>query len=282
MSDRDQVAQNHLAAVLAFLSRARRVEAHSLAADPVALFKVSKGPIKVNFDLAQGTATMVQEFPPEEQVESAAARVRPLILNSDPTYYTKFFNGVGFFLRESAAPQEMVDDLRGMKTEWVAALPKGDALRGYEVRMSAAGADEERVSDTVLAFAWLYGDVVHADAEKLARTRSFGVEERFRAAVPLVARIMLLAMGALAFARHLHAHGWLPIGDEVFDLPVVVTDPTLRKEGRVYVAEARDGEDAVVVPPLGEELGPEWTPIHQAFGPAQDATGAATPGAAGS
>jgi hypothetical protein len=232
----------------------------------------------VMVDAKNGTETLVQHVPPEEQVESAAARLRPLILNDDPTFYAKFFNAIGFFLNQAQAPEQLMAQLRGFKTEWAAVQPKSDDLRGYEVRRTGPGSGgEERVSDNELAFGWLYGDVVHADADRLAKTRSFGVVERFRPAVPVVARIMVLTIGSLNFARYLHANGMLPIGDDVFDLPVAVTETALRVEGRIYVAEVQPGDGPVVLPPIGKDLGPGWTPFQQAFGPIRDAAEKAGP-----
>jgi hypothetical protein len=87
----------------------------------------------------------------------------------------------------------VVKNLRGLKTEWALIQPKGREVRGYYIQVSKAISGEfEQVTDNVLGFAWIYGDVVHADADRLAETRTFGVAERFRAAVPLVAHIMVL------------------------------------------------------------------------------------------
>lgn len=215
-------------------------------------------------------------------VESAAARLRPLILNEDPTYWAKFFNAVGFFLHAVQAPPQVLEHLRGLKAEWAAIKPRGEALRGYELHRSTGGSTEsQRVTDNVLGFAWLYGDVVHSDADRLARTRSFGVAERFRAAAPLVAHVMVLTIATLNFARGLHAEGWLPVPDEVFETPVVVANTTFRHEGRIYVGEPRAGDDPVTVPPPGQDLGPGWVPIQQMFGPSAD-TGATPPASSGS
>ncbi|SCL25775.1 hypothetical protein GA0070616_3173 [Micromonospora nigra] len=279
MTDRDQVERGHRAALLAFLPRARRVEAHSLAQDRAALVALAQMTMQVVIDPARETQTVVQELPPEEVVESAAARLRPLILDEDPTHWGKFFKAVGFFLHAGQVPPSAMEHLKGLKAEWVAIKPRSEVLRGYEVHLSKAGSNEsQRVTDNVLGFAWLYGDVVHSDADRLARTRSFGVAERFRAAAPLVAHIMVLTIATLNFARTLYANGWLPVEDEVFETPVVVSDTTFRHEGRIYLGEPHIGDDPVVVPPPGQDLGEGWLPIQQVFGPGSD--GAAPGGTA--
>jgi hypothetical protein len=232
------------------------------------LVALAKMTMQVLIDPLRNTQTVIQELPPEEVVESAAARVRPLILDEDPTHWGKFFKAVGFFLHAAQVPPPVMEHLKGLKAEWAAIKPRSEVLRGYEVHLSTAGSTEsQRVTDNVLGFAWLYGDVVHSDADRLARTRSFGVAERFRAAAPLVAHIMVLTIATLNFARSLHANGWLPVEAEVFDTPVVVSDTTFRQEGQIYLGEPRTGDDPVVVPPPGQDLGEGWVPIQQMFGP---------------
>ena len=136
MTDRDQVERNARAAIAAFVPRARRVEAHSLAQDLDALLRLARMSFPVLIDRVNGTATMVQELPPEEQVESAAARVRPLILNNDPTFHAKFTNALGYFLRAADAPPELVEALRGLRAQWAAINPKDGGLRGYSLERS--------------------------------------------------------------------------------------------------------------------------------------------------
>lgn len=229
---------NARAALDSFVLRAMRVEAHSLAADRVALQRLSQLSFTVQVEYPNGTATLIQHFPPEEQVESAAARVRPLILNDDPTYYAKFFKAAGYFLHKADAPEGVMKELRGLKQEWAEIQPKGQGVRGYFVERSTADPHEwQRATDNVLGFAWIYGDVVHNDADRLAKTSVFGVKERFRAAVPLVARIMLLTIATLNFARALHRSGLIPLDEGIFETVVIVTETTFRQEGQVYLSE---------------------------------------------
>ncbi|WP_406068757.1 hypothetical protein [Micromonospora sp. NBC_01638] len=123
---------------------------------------------KIQVTPSTGTATWIQEFPPEEQVESAAARVRPLILNDDPTHYGKALKALGYLLHITGAPEPVMQNLRGLKAEWTSIQPKGRDVRGYYLQVSKAGSGEfEQLTDNVLGFAWIYGDIVHADAERL-------------------------------------------------------------------------------------------------------------------
>lgn len=53
-----------------------------------------------------------------------------------------------------------------------------------------------------LAMAWIYGDVVHHDTEQRQEAAPFGLSERFRAAVALVAWAIV---GAIELLNYLQA-----------------------------------------------------------------------------
>jgi hypothetical protein len=73
----------------AFFVRARRVAAHSVACDDKLINSLQSGETKFLIPSDGGDATIIVEVPPEEQMESLAARVRPVILESEDTYYAK-------------------------------------------------------------------------------------------------------------------------------------------------------------------------------------------------
>ncbi|MBP1782775.1 hypothetical protein J3R08_002625 [Micromonospora sp. HB375] len=265
--DQEKERKAH-ASLIAFILRARRTEEHSLARDRTALVSLAQMRFKIQVTPSTGMATWIQEFPPEEQVESAAARVRPLILNDDPTYYGKALKALGYLLHIAGAPEPVMQNLRGLKAEWTSIQPKGRDVRGYYLQVSKAGSGEfEQLTDNVLGFAWIYGDVVHADAERLAETRTFGVRERFRAAVPLIAQIMVLTIATLNFIRFLHENGMVSGLDTAFDTEVIVTETNFRAEGRVFLGEPDSPDQPMTIPIAGHELGENWKPIHQVLGP---------------
>jgi hypothetical protein len=262
-----EIERNARASLIAFILRARRVQEHSLARDRAALRRLARMEFKIQVTPSTGKVTWLQEFPPEEQVESAAARVRPLILNDDPTHYGKALKALGYLLHASGAPEPVMKDLRGLKAEWASVQPKGRDVRGYYMQVSEAGSGEfEQLPDNVLGFAWIYGDVVHADAERLAETRKFGVRERFRAAVPLVAHIMVLTIGTLNFIRCIHQQGMVSGLDAAFDAEVVVTETTFCADGRVFLGEPDSSGQPMTVPLVGKDLGDGWKPIHEVVG----------------
>lgn len=76
-----------MACLADFVMRGRRIEQHSLFKDPKlvdycdAVLFVSEG--------KGGGSTLTRHFPPEEQLESAAARVRPLLLLEENVFHGK-------------------------------------------------------------------------------------------------------------------------------------------------------------------------------------------------
>ncbi|WP_150462662.1 hypothetical protein [Nesterenkonia ebinurensis] len=263
MADQDQ---QHLSSLKSFVLRARRIRAHSLAKDARLLVKLHNPQFKVLFTPATGAMKVVLELPPEEQVESAAARVRPLILNDEDTYHAKVMNALLHFGRKGNLPEEDIKVLRGWKKEWAKVNPKGKTLGFYEVRVQMPEEAEARISDNALAFSWIYGDVVHADAARREEGRIYGVEERFRAAVPVVVRLMTLAMVTLTITERLNARGVLPDLGGVFDEDVVVSDEAQEVETRVYVAEYDENGNIPAPPAMDEEFGEGWKPFAEVFG----------------
>lgn len=184
--------------------------------------KLHNPQFRVLFTPATGEMKVVLDLPPEEQIESAAARVRPLILNDEDTYHAKVTNALLYFGRKGNLPDADMKVLRDWKKEWAKVNPKGKSLGYYEVRMQMQGQAETRISDNALAFSWIYGDVVHADSARREEGQAYGVEERFRAAVPVVVRLMTLAMVTLTITEQLKARGVLPDLGDIFDEAVVV------------------------------------------------------------
>ncbi|MET7534256.1 hypothetical protein [Streptomyces goshikiensis] len=72
----------------AYVVRARRVEEHSLAADWDALVDLTRMKIEVR-RFANGEVRIRHELPPEEVVESAAARIRPILLETEDCFHMK-------------------------------------------------------------------------------------------------------------------------------------------------------------------------------------------------
>jgi hypothetical protein len=265
MATKEEIEARHLLAVQAFVLRARRVRAHSLASDMKKLFELQKPKFVVHLNPATGEQRVTIPIPDEEQVESAAARLRPLLLEREAAYHGKVMAALLYFARKDSAPDEYVRRLRNLQKLWGAIKPNGKNLRFYEVHQQQGDEEATRVSDNELAFAWIYGDVVHADAERRAATERYGVLERFRAAVPVVAIFMLHTIYTLGLIESLVKSGNLPDLGDVFDQEVVVTESELAVETTVYVAEYDPANGPPKAPAMDEPFGEGWKPFTEVF-----------------
>jgi hypothetical protein len=249
-----EALERHRRCLGLFVVRARRVEAHSLAADKDELHRLATGNFDVTMDAETGDATLRRSFPPEEEVESAAARVRPFILEKDPIHHAKVTGALGAF---TGANTVALAEVAKAKRWWKEIDPRSERVRGYGLQRTTLDGHSDYVSDNVLAFGWIYGDTIHADERSLIRTAPFDVDDRFRAAVPLVAGIMIRVLGMLRMVEQFIKAGLVELPAEVFTMPVVSTERALVEQAVVLTAPAGTR------PPLsGEELGPEWQPLR--------------------
>ena len=250
----------------AFVLRARRVRAHSLALDLPALQKMQHPQFTVIGRTDSPYVTLRTEYPAEEQVESAAARIRPLLLEGDDTYYVKAVNALLYFAKEAGAEQKAIDELRVLRKEWIGTASEKSSRLTYEVRIKHGEAPEKSMNDRRLAFAWIYGDVVHADAERRNGAEVFGVEERFHGAVPLVAQLMVLTIRTLETISWLHGRKLLSFLHDAFAEDVVVNRLVVERTAEAWVGEYKEGEMPPVVP-TGEQPGEGWKRFGDEFGP---------------
>lgn len=252
---------NAAAALEAFILRARRVRAHSLASDPDALESLTNPKWNMVVDQRTGTATVTRHLPPEELVESLAARVRPLILQRDPVHYGKVLNALGLLLRGNADAAEALAYVKWLRRRWSDINSDSDEIRAYSIqkgRVDGEGPTSD-ISDNSLAFAWFYGDVVHADAARRNAARDFNVVDRFEAAVHVVARIAWLAHATLNFIEQLRDAGHLETNGWVFDEDVVVGVTEITQEANVFIAPV----DTPQPESVHEDFSDQWKPLAQ-------------------
>ncbi|MBF4138136.1 hypothetical protein [Streptomyces albidoflavus] len=245
------VAGRHLANLTAFVLRARRVEAHSLAADRTALMALASGNMTVS-PQPDGSAVITQVLPPEEQVESAAARVRPLLLEQEPCNYGKAIAALKHYHPEDKATY------RTLSEEWRRRTRQGSSQNGsYQVMTKNLVTEaEHQLHDVDLAFAWIYGDVVHHDPDRRKAADPFGLAERYKAAAPLVAGLMVRTIALLNRVLELNEAGRIPVEPEVFDERVALEDTTFRYQGQLYEAAVGTPAPTSVTEPWGETWAP--------------------------
>ncbi|MFF4401498.1 hypothetical protein [Streptomyces sp. NPDC001480] len=119
--------------------------------------------------------------------------------------------------------------------------------------------------------AWIYGDVVHHDTERRQEGDAFGLFERFRGAVPLVAWAIVGTIELLNYIRALHEDGVLQLRQEVFEERVALKSTTLEYSGEMYFAPVgtEPPTNASTSPPkewvrLGNEA--DLAPFQNKFG----------------
>lgn len=244
----DDVTRQQTELLEPFVIRARRIAAHSLAADRKALRAFATGSMKIEFRADEGKAFITQSMPPEEQLESAAARVRPLTLQTESTYLDKVLKAVAFLVREDP---ELAPRTRLIRDDWKKLHDPKVAAGSYSRVMDAHGVESGSLSDVALAHAYIYGDVVHHDTERLAETAAFGVRARYQAAAVIVPRLMLQALATFEVISRARSRQLIQLPEELFTTEVVVTETIVRREAEVHVAETGTEPPVSMTEPFG-------------------------------
>ncbi|MFB7998799.1 hypothetical protein ACFC4G_38975 [Streptomyces sp. NPDC056002] len=252
----ESVAEKHQRRLEAYVVRARRVEEHSLAADWDALVALTQMKIKVRFN--NGEVRIRHELPPEEVVESAAARLRPILLENEDCFHMKALAALGYFCRTS--PRD-ADWVRAARAEWQTRVnPSTREEAGYWVMVADTATGEDQDLDAHrLANAWIYGDVVHHDPARRQEGDAFGLLDRFRAAVPLVAWTMVGTIELLNHIRALHKAGLLQLRQEVFDERVALKSTVWEEPAEVFFAPVGTEPPSLASTPMPEG----WLPLDK-------------------
>jgi hypothetical protein len=125
--------------------------------------------------------------------------------------------------------------MKAAKAEWKARTQEG-AL-GYRLMVGdLTTGDTADMADQKLAMAWIYGDVVHDDADRLLEADPFGLSGRYRAAVPLVAWVMVAAIELLTFMRFLQKSGELGLPAEIFEAEVILQATEWEHSAQIHTA----------------------------------------------
>jgi len=212
----------HLEILDRFVVRARRIQAHSLFKDEARMRAYVVGEMKIQFDEQGQFIGLRSPVPEEEQLESLAGRVRPVILQSEGVHLPRVIKSVQHFAKQ-AGNQEIFDHLTRTSSEFVReTATSGTSAFSVQIQ-SGVESDVRAMTDLELADSWLNGDVVHADARHVLIKGGFGVDERFRAAVGVYVRAAVNAVGVLRCIEKLRADGVAVSSDEAFAVDVVAT-----------------------------------------------------------
>lgn len=247
------LAQRHLDA---FVVRARRVAAHSLAQDREALKRLADDTAEIlDWDPATGVGTALRRsYPPEEVVESAAARVRPIILEGEDCYYRSALSALGLMLKDR--DPRYGRDIKAVRKNWDSRVRRDlvdlDSAPTVHVANDATG-ESGTLNSVELGLAWIYGDVVHHDRNRRDESHIFGLRERFIAAVPLVAFTMLQTLMLLDTIQKLHQAQQIDVTESALTEPVVLESTTFTQKARISLAPVGTPMPADARAPLGDE-----------------------------
>ena len=221
------------------------MHAHSIVQDQDELLRLARGSFDGNLDLA-GRMTITRRLPADEEVfESLASRVRPLTVKSEPIYFAKVFGAIERLVGEADVEDALRARLRDLRRAWDASEIQGTQIQAYSVQSARIDGTEatNMVSDTQLAAAWLYADLVHADAQGPKREAlTFSFSERYAAAVRVFSHMAALTVATLQLVEALRDGRVLAVEDSAWEEDVIVGASELVQEARAFVA------------PLGSEM----------------------------
>lgn len=197
----------------AFVVRARRVEAHSLAADRPKLLGWAEGQASVTVYRDGRPSELKWSLPSEEALDSLAARCRPFVLQRESVYHAKVMKSLGYLLRDH---EELKGPVREIKTLWQRLDPSSSTPLGFDSQTGPTGGSlGHPVTDVALAYAWLYGDLVHAD-DVSDRVAGHNIDARYHGAVLVLTSVAVQAITTLNLIRHAQDIGLLRIDGAMF------------------------------------------------------------------
>ncbi|HWJ98557.1 MAG TPA: hypothetical protein VNQ33_10385 [Acidimicrobiales bacterium] len=216
---------------------------------------------EAHIDLA-GRMSITRRLPDDEEVfESLASRLRPLTVERESVFYETVLGAIECLVDPGMYGDEHREWLSQLRQAWRAAEIQGTEAQGYVVQSAQIDgtAPTGLISDTQLAAAWLYADLVHVDAKGPKEDAlAFSLRERYAAAVRLFSHLAMLTVSTLRLVESLREAGALFIAESAWDDEVVVRASELVEEARVFVAPV----DASI-PDMRESMafGEDWRPF---------------------
>ncbi|WP_150109976.1 hypothetical protein [Crystallibacter crystallopoietes] len=232
------MSENQRALLQRFVLRARIVQDHSLADDIDQLRKMSREQINavLTKDLRTGeTGVELKpvELIPTEQLESAAARVRPVFLKRDKVHYDQVLDAVATALKGHQGSSSLLGDVKELRKRFRQADP--DYPHGQPQEAWEGGT----LTNKQLSGAWLYGHLLHEDQVRRSYSGGMYPEEMFLAAMRTVCSEMLAVIETLHLIEKLQVRGWLDLPETIFTEEVTVKATSWVQPGKIslYVAD---------------------------------------------
>lgn len=237
-----------------FVVRARIVKDHSLARNLEVLQVWSKAqiPMVVRIDKKSGKASYrVGPIPllPTEQIESAAARTRPIFLASEDVHFKKAIKALKRVCGEDSQLNEHLDEK--ILPNFYAADP--DHPSGRPKKAPDAGRPR---SNKDLAGSWLYGELIHDDKVRREIGEPTDLQVRFEAAMRTVCEQVYIVVSFLKIIENLQEDGIVEIPEGAFTDPVTVTWSEIpAKPANIYMAPV---DTPIMFDSEGNIEGDEW------------------------
>ncbi|MFE5877794.1 hypothetical protein ACFQ6H_21235 [Rhodococcus sp. NPDC056506] len=243
--------------IKAFVLRARRILSHSLWREQRALMDdlidvPRRLTIRQDHETGERTRVVQQVFPDEELFESLTARVRLLAHDGDQLHYRKVLNSIAALVPADKFPDH-IEPIETWQAMWDEVASRTGEAQAYSVVT-----DQGVASDDDLTYAWIYHDIVHAD-DKENEAKGLGVEERYKAATGVVARIVDLTHVTLLLVQELIEAGVLEVDPELFERQVVVTKTVFEQK----VVRAHRAPAGTALPTDVDAPDTDWQSIEE-------------------
>ncbi|MET1087331.1 MAG: hypothetical protein ABWY04_09470 [Arthrobacter sp.] len=223
-----------------FVLRARIVQDHSLARDIGVLRKQADTTFKFVFTRNPATGETSGKLKPvdlipTEQLESAAARVRPIFLKSDKVHYESVLDTVNTALKGRSGASDLMAKAKALRSSFRQADPD------YPSGKPESDWDGSALSNKQLSGAWLYGHLLHDDAVRRSYSGLMPLEEIYLSAMRTVCSEVLTTVETLHLIELLQVKGWLELSESLFTDEVTVTATSWVQPGEVRAFTAPVG-----------------------------------------
>jgi hypothetical protein len=162
-----------------FLDRAERVLSCELARREDLATVGTSGKFIASLTEGQPVVWSIERsHPPESDVESAATRVRPLFLKDERVQHGRVTNALGALA--AGAPEPQRELVRSLKRAW----KQHETGYRWALGSTRSGGSGEMRNDRQIARDFLYGHLVHADADARQRLRGIPEESAFLLRLP--------------------------------------------------------------------------------------------------
>lgn len=237
--------EKHLQVLRHSILRARYVQAHSLCQDAEALEDWATFKVQIHLSSDDQNAFRTRSLPPEEAWESLTTRARAFLLKGprDLTDNRKILEALRHFAQGHEQEQAILKGLANLEADWLKFDSHSKEIRAYKIMIANLETGEEHaLTDNELAFAWVYGRVLHADRERIEASEAFPLRQQYQAAVSVIAHLTIVILNMLSlFQGLLEIEAIPPSLKGAFSEPVVLPESLLAKAPTI----TRTWEDAV-------------------------------------